>query len=210
MLDAQAVPRQISRSSFLRLGAAGALGGLGAVAVGGAAASAAPAPAPQGDDVGFLAFAVVAERATLVLYRGALPLRGAFSAAERRHLAAVRAAKRDHVERLNAVLGADAVARGDLDVALPARRLRSRAGVCGLGEDLEGLLVAVHLEGVSAASDPGTRLLLGRLLAFDQAQLTWLRAVSGRVGRLGLPAPLDVDAAGARLDRFLAVPDAAA
>ena len=210
MLDAQAVPRQISRSSFLRLGAAGALGGLGAVAVGGAAASAAPAPAPEGDDVGFLAFAVVAERATLVLYRGALPLRGAFSAAERRHLAAVRAAKRDHVERLNAVLGADAVARGDLDVALPARRLRSRAGVCGLGEDLEGLLVAVHLEGVSAASDPGTRLLLGRLLAFDQAQLTWLRAVSGRVGRLGLPAPLDVDAAGARLDRFLAVPDAAA
>ena len=207
MLDAQAVPRQISRSSFLRLGA---LGGLGAVAVGGGAASAAPGPAPQGDDVGFLAFAVVAERATLVLYRGALPLRGAFSAAERRHLAAVRAAKRDHVERLNAMLGADAVARGDLDVALPARRLRSRAGVCGLGEDLEGLLVAVHLEGVSVASDPGTRLLLGRLLAFDQAQLTWLRAVSGRVGRLGLPAPLDVDAAGARLDRFLAVPDAAA
>ena len=186
------------------------LGGLGAVAVGGGAASAAPGPAPQGDDVGFLAFAVVAERATLVLYRGALPLRGAFSAAERRHLAAVRAAKRDHVERLNAMLGADAVARGDLDVALPARRLRSRAGVCGLGEDLEGLLVAVHLEGVSVASDPGTRLLLGRLLAFDQAQLTWLRAVSGRVGRLGLPAPLDVDAAGARLDRFLAVPDAAA
>ena len=101
-------------------------------------------------------------------------------------------------------------ARGDLDVTLPARRLRSRAGLCGLGEDLEGLLVAVHLEGVSAASDPGTRLLLGRLLAFDQAQLAWLRAAGGRVGRLGLPAPLDVEAAGARLDRFLAVPDAAA
>ena len=204
------MPKQITRASFLRLGAAGTVGGLATVVAGGAAAAAAPAPSPQGDDVGFLAFAVVAERATLVLYRSALPLRGAFSPAERRHLTAVRDAKRHHIERLNAVLGADAVGRRDLDVTLPARRLRSPAGLCGLGEDLEGLLVAVHLEGVSAASDPGTRLLLGRLLAFDQAQLAWLCAAGGRVGRLGLPAPLDVEAAGARLDRFLAVPDAAA
>src|SRR5689334_12260631 len=102
------MPRQVSRGAFLRLGA-GVIGG-GALAGGAGVALAAPTPpAPQGDDLGFLAFGAVGERATLTFYRTALKTPGLFTAAERRTLDAARLAKRAHVAKINAVLGEDAV-----------------------------------------------------------------------------------------------------
>src|SRR6266516_6835793 len=115
---------ELSRSAFLRLGATGMLGtGVAAVAggmLGTGAALAAPPPAtPQGDDVGFLTFGVVGERTALAFYKKALTTPGLFDAAERRRLTQARTAKREHVTRLNAALGADAVGATDSQVDFP-------------------------------------------------------------------------------------------
>ena len=96
----------LSRGAFLRLGAS-ALAGSAVTA--GTALGAPTPPAPQGDDLGFLAFGAVGERASLTFYRTALKTPGLFNAAERRSLDAARATKRTHIAKINAVLGEDAV-----------------------------------------------------------------------------------------------------
>src|SRR3954469_2895328 len=108
-VDTQATPmhaeRPLNRAQFLRLGVAAATGA-GVLAA--PAAAALPVPTPQGDDVGYLSFGAVAELTSLAWYRRAPSVRG-FSRGERRRLALAAAAKRDHVTRINAALGADAV-----------------------------------------------------------------------------------------------------
>ncbi len=193
----------LSRGAFLRLGA-GALAG-SAVTAGTALAAPAP-PAPQGDDLGFLAFGAVAERASLTFYRTALKAPGLFGAAERRSLDAARVAKRTHVAKINAVLGEDAVAAGDFDVELPRSSFASRAKAVELGARLEELLVGVYLDGAGYAADPGTRLLVARLLTVDGQQLAALRMMAGGPAAAGLPNPLSTEQAGAALDKLLTVP----
>jgi Ferritin-like domain len=208
----------LSRSAFLRLGAgalgggAAALGALGGGAVGasvlgaGTAMAAPTPPAPQGDDLGFLAFGAVGERASLTFYRTALKTPGLFDAAERRALDAARVAKRTHVAKINAVLGEDAVSAGDFEFELPKSSFADRAKAVELGASLEELLVGVYLNGAGYAADPGTRLLVARLLTVDGQLLAALRTMAGGAPAPGLPTPMGTERAGEALDKLLAVP----
>jgi hypothetical protein len=197
---------QLTRSAFLRVGATG-VGVAASGMLGAGAALAAPPPAtPLGDDVGFLAFGAVGERAALQFYRQALKTPGLFDAGERRRLAQARRAKRQHLIKLNAALGSDAVASNDFVVELPKSAFSTHARAVALGESLEELLVGVYLNGAGYAADPGTRLLVARLLTADGQLLGALRAMSGKPATDGLPTPLSTEQAGDALDKLLTVP----
>jgi Ferritin-like domain len=202
-MDTKAIPRHgaTSRRQFLALGAVAAAGGVIATP----ASAALPIPAPQGDDVGYLSFGAVAELTSLAWYDRARTVSG-FSAGERRRLASAATAKRGHIARINRALGADAVAPDDFAADFPAAALRSRAGAIALGRKLEGLLVGVYLNGAAFARDSATRLLLGRLLAYDAQQLAWLRGLTGGPAGAGLPTPATLEAAGAALDGLVTTP----
>jgi Ferritin-like domain len=197
---------ELSRGAFLRAGA-GVLGGSVVGALGAGAAVAAPTPpAPQGDDLGFLAFGAVAERASLTFYRTALKTPGLFNAAERRTLDDARKAKRTHIAKINAVLGEDAVGSKDFAFELPKSAFTTRAKAVDLGAGLEELLVGVYLDGAAYAADPGTRLLVSRMLTVDGQLLAALRMMAGGPAAAGLPNPLGTEQAGAALDKLLTVP----
>ena len=78
-----------------------------------------------------------------------------------------------------------------------------------LGRELEGLLVALYLNGVQNAEDRSTRLLLGRLLAYDVQQLAWWRGLRGGADQTEVPAPRSVEDVGEQLDRYLLTTGAA-
>jgi hypothetical protein len=197
---------ELSRGQFLRLGASGVAAAAGG-ALGAGAAFAAPPPAtPQGDDEGFLAFGVVAERTALAFYKKALTTPKLFSAADRRRLTQARAAKRDHVNRINAVLGADAVGAKDYAVDFPKSAFATRDKAVALGIELEKLLVGVYVNGAGYAADPGTRLLISRMLTVDGQLLGSLRTMIGREMADGLPIPLSTEQAGDALDKLITVP----
>lgn len=197
----------ISRSAFLRLGATGAAAAAGGALLGTGVAVGAPAPAkPVGDDVGFLAFGVIGERAALAFYREALRTPGLFSASERRRLAQARDAKVENVTKINAALGSDAVGAGDFEVDLPRTAWSTHDRAVALGESVEELLVGVYVNGAGYAADAGTRLLIARLLTVDGQLLGALRAMAGKPAAGGLPIPLSTEQAGATLDTLLTVP----
>jgi hypothetical protein len=187
---------------------------LGALALTAAAAPAAraavPPPTPVGDDVGFVQFGAVAERVAQAYYSRALATPGLFDRRERRQLVVAHRATRQHIVRLNAVLGADAVGHDDFAVVFPKHAFDDRTRVLRLGERVEGLLLGVYLNGVGYGQDAATRLLLGRLLGSATKQRSELRAMRGVPPIGGLAAPLDLDAAGAQLDALLTVPGAPA
>ena len=198
--------RAVSRKSFLLLGTAG-VATAAAGALGPAVALAAPQPpAPQGDDLGFLAFGAVAEGASRAFYRQAQVAPGLFDAAERRRLAQARRTKREHLIRLSAAMGPDAVGSGDFEVDLPKSSFATRDKALDLGASLEELLVGVYLNGAAYAADPGTRLLVARLLTVDGQLLGSLRAMAGKPVGEGLPNPLSTEQAGAALDKLITVP----
>jgi hypothetical protein len=161
---------------------------------------------PQGDDLGFLAFGAVAEGASRVFYRTALATPGLFDAGERRRLAQARKTKREHIIRLSAAMGPDAVGPGDFAVDLPKSSFATRDKALALGASLEELLVGVYLDGAAYAADPGTRLLIARLLTADGQLLGALHAMAGKPVGQGLPDPLSTDDAGAALDKLITVP----
>lgn len=197
---------ELDREGFLRLGAGGLIG----VAAAGLLPSAARAqtPTPADDDIAFLSFATVAERAVRDLYRAALAQGSTgLSAAERRHIERVAAAKRSHIQRLDAALGAEAPLSEDFETVLPPNATKTRARILALGERLETLLVRVYLNGVGYAEDSGTRVLLGRLMIYDGQQIAWLRGAAGKVSPAGLQGPIDLEPAGTQLDAFLSTPD---
>jgi hypothetical protein len=200
---------ELDRGQFLRLGAGGLAAATAAAGLMPAAASAAlPAPAPAGDDEAYFSFATVAERASRDFYRAAYARRGAgFTALERRHLQTVATAKRTHIMRLDAVLGADAPLSGDFVTVLPKAALTTRPRILALASKLETLLVRVYLSGVGAVSDPASRLLLGRLLTYDAQALTWLQVAAGHPSPSGLEGPIDLEQAAAQLDKYLSTPD---
>jgi hypothetical protein len=196
----------LTRSDLLRLGAAGATVAAGG-AFGASAAFAAPPPAkPVGDDIGFLTFGVVAERTSLAFYKQALTTPSLFDAGDRRRLTQARDAKREHVQRLNEALAADAVSADDYDVIFPKQSFASRTNAVGLGVALEKLLVGVYVYGTGATSDIGSRELIGRLLSVDNQVLSTLRAMNGKASIGGLPSPLDTQQAGDVLDKLLTIP----
>jgi Ferritin-like domain len=197
---------ELSRGQFLRLGASGVAAAAGG-ALGAGAALAAPPPAtPQGDDVGFLTFGVVAERTALAFYKKALTTPGLFNAGDRRRLIQARAAKRDHVTRINAVLGGDAVGSADYAVDFPKSAFSTRDKAVALGIELEKLLVGVYVNGTGYSADPGTRLLISRMLTVDGQLLATLRTMVGKPAADGLPIPLSTEQAGDTLDKLITVP----
>ena len=196
---------EIDRAQFLRLGVAGVVGTVSAGLLAGPAAAALPVPKPQGDDVGFLSFGVVAELTSRAWYQQALRAKG-FTAAERRRLTQGHAAKAGHIKRLNAVLGGDAILAGDFDARFPKGAFATRARALALGERIEDLLVATYLNGAAFAADSATRLMLARLLTFDAQQLAWMRGLGGARPASGLPVPLSLEQAGATLDGLVTTP----
>jgi hypothetical protein len=199
---------ELDRGDFLRLGA----GGLVVAAAGGLIAAPAgaqlPVPAPQEDDIAYLSFATIAERASRDIYRAAYKAKGTgFTAAERKHLAKVAAAKRAHIERLDSALGADAPLTADFVTVLPDGAVKTKARALSLAAKLETLLVGVYLNGVGYAADDATRLFLGRLLAYDAQSLGWLNLRQKRPSPSGLLSPIDLEPAADALDGFLSTPD---
>jgi hypothetical protein len=75
-----------------------------------------------------------------------------------------------------------------------------------INEQLEGLLASTYLYGTSYAQDSSSRLLLGRLQIFDGQLLAWLRSLAGVSPVPGLPNPIDTEAGGTLLDRYLTIP----
>ncbi len=196
----------LTRGGFLRLGATGVATAAGGMLVGGTALAAPQPPAPQGDDVGFLTFGVVAERTALSYYKKALTTPKLFDAADRRRLLSARAAKRDHVNKLNAALGTDAVGAADYQVDFPKSAWGTRDSAVALGIELEKLLVGVFVYGAGYTLDPGSRLLIARLLTVDGQLLGSLREMVGKPIADGMPNPLDTEAAGDALDKLITVP----
>ena len=196
---------EIDRAQFLRLGVAGVVGTVGAGLLAGPASAALPVPNPQGDDVGFLSFGAVAETASAAWYRNAAST--AFSATDRRRFAQSRAAKNAHIAKINTALGADAIQPGDFDATFPGDAFASKASALVLGQRIESLLVGVYLNGAAFAANDATRLLLGRLLAFDAQQLAWLRGLGGARAATGLPIPLSLEQAGTTLDTLVTTPN---
>jgi hypothetical protein len=196
----------LSRSAFLRLGASGVATAASGVLGTGVAFGAPPPPAPQGDDLGFLAFGAVGEGAARAFYRQALATSGLFDAGERRHLTQARRAKRDHLIKLNAAMGADAVGSDDFEFDLPTTAFSTHDKAVAFGTSLEELLVGVYVNGAGFSADEGTRLLLARLLTVDSQLLGALRAMAGQPVAAGLPIPLSTEAAGGALDKLVTVP----
>jgi hypothetical protein len=195
--------RQILGMNRRQLLATGASAAVAAVAVAPAARAALPAATPVGDDLGFLALGAVAEGVLAAFFDAALALHGAWSPGERRLLTEARATHRANIDRLNAALGPDnAVTPGDFAHQV---KVGSRAGALKVGRELETLAGGTYLGGVAAAADYGTRLLLGRLLAQASSHDAILTRWAGQpLG--GLPAPVDLDAAGLKLDTYLEEP----
>ena len=200
--------QSIDRAQFLRLGLLSAGAAVGGGILAAPADAALPQPTPSGDDLGFVQLGAVGERVSLEYYRAArhaLALPGL----ERKRMALARDEKAKQLAALNAALGEDALGADDFEIVLPEGALATRKGIALLGRELEGLLVGLYLNGVQNAADRSTRLLLGRLLAYDVQQLAWLRGLRGGVNHTEVPAPQSVERVGAQLDRFLVTPGVA-
>jgi hypothetical protein len=181
----------LTRAALLRTGA---VAGVASLLPAGVARAGLPAPAPAGDDVGFLQFAALGERVSLTYYRRA----GATAPAKQ---------KADHVAKLTAALGADAPAADDFAIVLPKKAFATPTGTTRLGVRIETLLVRTLVGALASTQDGSTRLLLARLLANDAQHLASLRAAAGLPAVQGLPVPLGLESAGTELDMLLSTTD---
>lgn len=198
---------ELDREGFLRMGAGGLIAAATAFVAPATAGASLPAPTPREDDIAFLSFATTAERASRDFYRAAYRQKGAgFSGLERRHLDGVASAKRAHILRLDAALGADAPLTEDFATVFPDNAFKTRARALALGLELETLLTRVYLNAATFAADAATRLFLGRLLAFDAQAVAWLRSGLGKASPAGLASPIDLEPAAEALDAFLSTP----
>jgi hypothetical protein len=192
---------RVSRRQLIGSGtAAAALAAFGAPSAGAAAAPA----TPIGDDLGYLAFGAVAEGVLSAYYDAALALKGAWTPAERSRLTQARAHHRAAIDRLNAALGPDnSVTPGDFERVV---KLGSRTGALKVGRELLTLVGGTYLGGVAATVDYGSALLLGRLIAQASSENTMLATWAGE-SLPGLLAPVDLDAAGLKLDTYIKDPN---
>ena len=118
-------------------------------------------------------------------YRKALATPGLFDAGERRRLTQARDAKREHYQRLNAALGADAVGSGDFEVDLPKTRVRHPRP-----RPRAGRRASRSCSSASTSTAPASRPTRARACCsaacstVDGQLLAWLRAMAGKaVGR---------------------------
>ena len=195
----------IDRSQFLRLGAAGAVAAVaGAVSVP-AASAAGPPPAPAGDDIGFVQWSATAEMVAIACWDRVLTDVALDPLADR-WVHALRRADTGHLAALNAVLADEAPTEEDFAIKLPERAFSSQDRALAFAGEIHDNLIRVYLQGVALSADPGTRLLLGQLLVNDTQHLDALRTLRGETGAFaGLRGPLDLEPAGAWLDRYLRV-----
>jgi len=175
----------VTRSMLLR---GGAVAAAGVLLPAGAARAALPAPTPEGDDVGYVQFAAIAESVSAAYWKRA----GDAAAAKR---------KTAVVAKLIAALGADAPQSDDFVIDLP-RKLTPAVGV-----RIETMLVRTLVGALASTADGSTRLLLARVLSTDSQQLTIARAAAKLPPVTGLPVPFDLDAAGDELDTFIKAPN---
>jgi hypothetical protein len=175
----------VDRGDFLRFGAGGVIATVAVGLVPATGGARLPAPTPIDDDIAFLSFVTVAERASRDFYRAVFKRRTTgLTSARLRHINRVTSAKRGYILRLNAALGSDAPLSSDFVTILPKGAVKTKPRNLALGARLETLLVRVYLNGVAFAEDPATRLFLGRLLVYDAEQVAWLRGAR-RVTRRG-------------------------
>lgn len=183
-----------------RVLASGLTGALATFATATGASAALPKAAPVDDDLGYLTFAGVAEGVLARAYGNALRVRGAWDRAQRRLLTDIHAQHRTNVGRINASLSPqDLIHSGDFERVVP---IKSRADGLRVTDELEALVVGVYLGAAAYAVDPGTRLLLARMLSSSSHNRALLARISGRPPG-GLPAPIDLEVAGAKLDSYL-------
>lgn len=172
-------------------------------------AQGAPPPVrPTADDLGALQWSATAEIVAVDFYdaalRSARTWRGRrLSVRDQATLVALRAASAAHLQRLRWALQGDAPKRADFTVVLPANATASRAGTLAFAARFERLLAGVSLTGVSNGVDPGSRVLLGRLLAQQAQHVQALAALIGRPAGIGLLNPVGLERAGAELDRYV-------
>jgi hypothetical protein len=125
----------VDRAEFLRIGAGGVVAATAAGALAGPAAAQIPARTPQEDDIAFLPFAAIAERASRDFYRAAVKQKGTgLTSLQRRHISRVASAKRTHIQRLDTALGADAPLSTDVVTILPKDAVTTKARIVALGE----------------------------------------------------------------------------
>lgn len=192
--------RAVTRLSFLRAGAAAVAG---APILAAAPAAARFGPAPVGDDIAWIQLLATAELVNLALLDRAADVPG-LTGRDRARVRAWRAADAEHLKRLRYPLQDEAPRKDDFEIVLPRGALASRRAFADAAIALKQLVVGAALDGSAFAKDSGTRLLLARIAAGESEQLEGLQRLGGRPPRAGaLPASLDLQAAGTRLDAYL-------
>ncbi len=164
-------------------------------------------PTPQGDDIAFLQLGAVGELVTLELYRAGAESTE-LSAAERKAFGRLAKQEGKSWQRLNGLLGEDAITDEDFAVRIPGKVLRSRGETLALAARFERLLAGLYLGGVQSTIDPPTRLLIGSQLATSTRNLTLVRDLRGPKINLKAPKPLSVQYVGIQFDRYLTIPGA--
>jgi hypothetical protein len=181
--------------------------GIGTAAAGALAAprvARALPPTPKGDDFGYVQFGVVAGIVCRDFYHRALAADGGWTAGERKRLKVARDAEKKHMLRLNGLLGEDRIQSDDYEVVFPKAAFASRAKILAQGRALEEMIVGVYIDGVTNSADPGTRELLGRLLAADSRHLAQLEELGdGTAVSSGLPPAVFLENASSELDSYL-------
>jgi rubrerythrin len=180
---------------------------IGALSASLPATAAPPAPAPVEDDLHFLQMGLLAEQVSIELYTAAL---GAddWSRSQRATFRALRRDNRRHARELTTALGLEAPVEGDFEIVLPDDALRTKGRTLALARTLERLTIRVYTSGAQEGLDPGTRLLLARLLARDVQHLSTIAVLRGSEAMTELPGPIGPERAAAAIDRFLTVPQA--
>jgi hypothetical protein len=198
----------VPRKDFFRLAAVG-LGTAAAGSLGAPRVARAVAPKPSGDDLGYVQFGVVAELVCEAFYHRAAAARGIWDHGERRRLKIAHDGETQHLRRLNALLGEDAVERGDYEIVFPDETFDSRARILAQGAKLEAMVVGVYIDGVANTIDPGLRELLGRLIAADARHLAGLEELGrGTAASRGLPPAVFLENASPELDDYLRLKNA--
>jgi len=198
----------VDRATFLRRGVAGALAASAAGLPLAARARAATPVRPAGEDIGFFQWGATAELVSLAFYDRALHAsltwgaRG-FSPAERTRLKLARAGDAEHLRKLRFTLQGDAPKTSDFTFVLPDGAFRNRRSILGFGVQLKELIAGVYLDGVTSATDPGSRALLGRLLAGESQQISALHVLAGAPATAGLLRPVFPQQASDALDRYI-------
>lgn len=177
------------------------------VALAGGGALASPAGAATDDDLVFANFGAATELLLKDFYgkvREAKLFKGQLDKA----FARGRFAADQHVTELTAVLtdsGQAPPIEEDLEVAWPANTFTSKKRAASAGTTIVEALLGVYLTGAATSPTLSMRVLYSSLAASLGEQLSALSFARGRpaIGN-SFPAALDVDTAGAAVERFFA------